>query len=132
MLPNYWGGYIPPWICTHGYEEVRNYGKTLFIQSVVQNQNFYCCLLLDAQTRKKNYTRHCETTYKIRLLRHNEVKHKTRRIAKGNVLATYTLLGWPYVRHCAGQSGICVLCPPSGIIQYRTCRCPPFVLMCIV
>ena len=20
MLPDYWGGYIPPWICTHGYE----------------------------------------------------------------------------------------------------------------
>ena len=20
MLPNYWGGYIPPWICTRGYE----------------------------------------------------------------------------------------------------------------
>ena len=20
MLPGYWGGYIPPWICTHGYE----------------------------------------------------------------------------------------------------------------
>ena len=51
---------------------------------------FYCCLLLDAQTRKRNYTRHCETTYKIRLLRHNEVKHKTGRIAKGNVLAAYT------------------------------------------
>ena len=21
MLPDYWGGYIPPWICTHGYEK---------------------------------------------------------------------------------------------------------------
>ena len=20
MQPDYWGGYIPPWICTHGYE----------------------------------------------------------------------------------------------------------------
>ena len=20
MLPEYWGGYIPSWICTHGYE----------------------------------------------------------------------------------------------------------------
>ena len=28
---------IPPWICTHGYEEVRNYRKTLFIQSIVEN-----------------------------------------------------------------------------------------------
>ena len=37
MLPDYWGGYIPPWICTHGYEEVRNYRKTLFIQSIVEN-----------------------------------------------------------------------------------------------
>ena len=33
---NIGGGYIPPWICTHGYEEVRNYGKTLFIQSIVE------------------------------------------------------------------------------------------------
>ena len=31
------GGYIPPWICTHGDEEVRNYRKTLFIQSIVEN-----------------------------------------------------------------------------------------------
>ena len=30
------GGYIPPWIYTHGYEEVRNY-RTLFIQSIVEN-----------------------------------------------------------------------------------------------
>ena len=37
MLPDYWGGYIPPWVCTHGYEEVRNYRKTLFIQSIVEN-----------------------------------------------------------------------------------------------
>ena len=37
MLPDYCGGYIPPWICTHGYEEVRNYRKTLFIQSIVEN-----------------------------------------------------------------------------------------------
>ena len=37
MLPDYWGEYIPPWICTHGYEEVRNYRKTLFIQSIVEN-----------------------------------------------------------------------------------------------
>ena len=37
MLPDYWGGYILPWICTHGYEEVRNYRKTLFIQSIVEN-----------------------------------------------------------------------------------------------
>ena len=37
MLPDYWGGYIPSWICTHGYEEVRNYRITLFIQSIVEN-----------------------------------------------------------------------------------------------
>ena len=37
MLPDYWGGYIPPWICTHGYEEVQNYRKPLFIQSIVKN-----------------------------------------------------------------------------------------------
>ena len=37
MLPDYWWGYIPLWICTHGYEEVRNYRKTLFIQSIVEN-----------------------------------------------------------------------------------------------
>ena len=37
MLPDYWEGCIPPWICTHGYEEVRNYRKTLFIQSIVEN-----------------------------------------------------------------------------------------------
>ena len=37
MLPDYWEGYIPPWICTHGYEKVRNYRKTLFIQSIVEN-----------------------------------------------------------------------------------------------
>ena len=37
MLPDYWGGYIPPWICTDAYEEVRNYRKTLFIQSIVEN-----------------------------------------------------------------------------------------------
>ena len=36
MLPDCWGGYIPPWICTHGYEEVRNYRKTLSIQSYVE------------------------------------------------------------------------------------------------
>ena len=23
MLPDYWGGYIPPWICTHGYERFK-------------------------------------------------------------------------------------------------------------
>ena len=37
MLPDYWGGCIPLWICTHGYEEVRNNRKTLFIQSIVEN-----------------------------------------------------------------------------------------------
>ena len=37
MLPDYWEGCIPPWICTHGYEKVRNYRKTLFIQSIVEN-----------------------------------------------------------------------------------------------
>ena len=37
MLPDYWGGYIPPWICTHGYEEVQNYRKTLLTQSIVEN-----------------------------------------------------------------------------------------------
>ena len=37
MLPDYWGIYILPWICTHGYEEIRSYRKTLFIQSVVEN-----------------------------------------------------------------------------------------------
>ena len=30
------GGYIPPWISTHGYEEVGNCRKTLFIQSIVE------------------------------------------------------------------------------------------------
>ena len=28
MLPDYWGGYIPPWICTHGYERF-NLSKAL-------------------------------------------------------------------------------------------------------
>ena len=31
------GGYIPLWICTHDHEEVRNYRKTLCIQSIVEN-----------------------------------------------------------------------------------------------
>ena len=37
MLPAYWEEYIPPWICTHGYEEIRNYRKTLFIQKNFEN-----------------------------------------------------------------------------------------------
>ena len=37
MLPDYWEGCIPPWICTCGYEEVRNYRKTLLIQSIVES-----------------------------------------------------------------------------------------------
>ena len=37
MLSDYWEGCIPPWICTHGYEEVRNYRKTLFIQNIIEN-----------------------------------------------------------------------------------------------
>ena len=44
MLPDYWGGYIPLWICTHGYEEVRNYRKTLFIQSIVENGWLWGCI----------------------------------------------------------------------------------------
>ena len=38
------GGFIPPWICTHGYEEVRNYRKTLFIQSIVENDWWGGCI----------------------------------------------------------------------------------------
>ena len=36
MLPDYWGGYIPPWICTHGYERFETVEKLYLSKALLK------------------------------------------------------------------------------------------------
>ena len=36
MLPDYWGGYIPPWICTHGYERFETVEKLYLFKALLK------------------------------------------------------------------------------------------------
>ena len=36
MLPDYWGGCIPPWICTHGYERFETVEKLYLSKALLK------------------------------------------------------------------------------------------------